>query len=242
MTTPKMRCPTPAKTRYATRENAQSRAHYWSTMGDQKNYQIYRCPCGWYHLTSTGIKPPVNVPVVATAEEMLGLSPDDFRDVVAWDVKGRVDETTAEVLRDDSVLERWRAELKILWTESQTELLKARDDNHRKNILIFQNYVAVRRQEARNLFNEFVRQGVRPRIAETPGSKSSIRREALYQALRTLSNRYIDELGEIYREELKKITPEGEDLGKWVPMKFFTPATVDLHFSDLDVDGLPPEA
>lgn len=247
MAVPEIRCMTPDKVRYATVESAKSRANYRSTTGG-KLYYVYLCPCGWYHLT-TNHKPRQVVPRVTTLDEMVALSPVELRAVIAADVKNRLDVDTARVLRLPEMSRRWQSELKLLWAESLREQDNSRDGEHRRGILTFQKYIAVRRQEANVLCMERERmereaKATLQKAAEAfrkpvDGSKSSIRREALYQAVRALSKDHLEELRTRYVEELKSITESYESVGEYLPLKFLTRDAVVNHVGDLDLGDLP---
>jgi len=222
-----VRCPTPDKVRFATTETAQQRADVRTHLGSSKIYRPYVCPCGWIHLT-TQHKPPVVITRVTTSEELLALTPLDFRYIVSCDVKKRLDFRTSELLRTPEVNTTWNAELKLLWMESLTEYAEARDADHGRDILTFQKYISLRRREAATLRQRFLEQhtpGVdsasnRLFTPVDPHSTRTLRREALYKALQQFCDTHFEELREIYLKELRRTWPEGKPFQQSVPLKF----------------------
>ena len=95
------RCPTPGKIRFATVETAQQRAEVRTRLGTEgKVYRPYPCECGWMHLTTGRGKKNLTFTLkVETSEDILKLSPIDFRFLVSCDVKGKLNETTSRLLR-----------------------------------------------------------------------------------------------------------------------------------------------
>lgn len=218
MSSSTVRCPTPDKVRFATAETAQQRADVRTHLGSDKVYRPYACACGWIHLT-TKQNNPVSVAEVTTTDELLSVSPVAFRFIVACDVKNRLDLGTRNLLRTPEVNKLWGAELKLLWLESLKEHAQARDDNHKRGVLAFQDCIMVRRTEAENLRQRYeeARQ-----VARSTKSLGSLRRHALYNALYALIEKNRDELHDSYVRELRAIWPEGEEPGEWLPLKFLT--------------------
>jgi hypothetical protein len=118
-------CPTPAKSRYATREAAESAARRVAIAVQPALYP-YTCPCGWWHLTSN---PQPDVLVVDQLEPgdgdetLLHNAPDMlFREVVLRDIRGRATREEALSLRHALNLQRWRRVLKDVWLDTERQM------------------------------------------------------------------------------------------------------------------------
>lgn len=224
-----VRCPTPHKVRYATVETAQQRAEIRTQLDENKVYQPYACACGWIHLTTQpGKKNIITTAKVETPEELLALTPIEFRFIVSCDVKRKLDAKTGELLRTAKVNPLWVAELKLLWVESLWEHEHARSTKHKQDILVFQKYISMRRTEATTLRQRFLQQGhsmdlPAPKYYRMPvvaTSGSSIRREAFCKAVHELSTRHSEELLELYHQELRPVWPEGKQFPMVPPLKY----------------------
>lgn len=222
-----LRCPTPHKTRYATEKMAQQRAEIRTHLGVSKIYRTYACPCGWFHLT-TSHRGPYMTAKVQTVEELRALTHVQFRFIVSCDVKNLLEPKTKELLRTPEINSLWVSELKLLWMETLKEYNDARNAQHKKDILMFQKYVGVRRAEANNLRQRFVEEGWCMPAPETtfyphpvdPNSTSTLRRQAFHNALRELCTTNFEQLQEIYYRELRPTWPEDRPFPVVVPMKY----------------------
>lgn len=228
MSTEDVRCPTPHKVRFATVETAQQRAGIRTQLDENKVYQPYACSCGWIHLTTKpGKKNIITTAKVETPEELLALTPIEFRFIVSCDVKRKLDAKTGELLRTAQANPLWVAELKLLWLESLTEQEHARSTQHKQDILVFQKYILIRRTEAATLRQRYLKEGHsmsvpgpkedRPPVSQ---SKASLRREALRKAVSEVCNTHYEEFREIYHRELRTTWPEGHPFMVSVPFKF----------------------
>lgn len=246
------RCPTPTKTRYATERTAQQRAEVRTHLGSSKVYKIYACPCGWFHLTTTH-RGPYATAKVKTVDELRTLDTIPFRYIVACDVKGFLEPGTVALLRTPEINSMWVAELKLLWMESLKERDEARDDQHKRDILVFQKYIGIRRTEADNLRKRFAADGRKvdplpqsvqehqPKIYTQPvdpNSLSSLQREAFHRALQELCRTHAEELGEVYRRELGPTWPEDKAFYGTIPLKYLRylrgPGAVELCADDTE--------
>lgn len=232
------RCPTPEKTRFATVELAKQRANLRTSLEPHKKYRVYPCSCGWHHLTTQQEVPVFTAPA-ETAAELLALNAVDFRHIVSCDVKNRLGTRARELLRTADVNPRWRSELRLLWLEALREQDVARDDEHRKNILAFQEHIRVRRQEAEKIRVTYLESLITD-MPRDPRSKSSLRRVALRAALMRLCNEHKTQLRRIYLEEVAKDWPEGDALPERLPEKIFH-GQEDLFADDEESEGLSPE-
>lgn len=222
-----VRCPTPAKARYATSSAASQRAAIRSRMDASKVYRPYTCSCGWVHLT-TKSAPPMITPSVQTTTELLALPPLEFRFLVACDVKDRLSPAVKDLLRTSEVNRVWISELKLLWMETLREANRSRDQGHRQSIIRFQSYIQIRRTEASALQQRYLadvqvskeasnhREPPRP----TPGSRVSIRCEALHYALMEMVTRHPEEFREVYVTKLRELWPDDSEFGTWLPLKY----------------------
>lgn len=227
MNAPEIRCPTPDKVRFATAETAQGRADVRTSLGAQKKYHVYLCPCGWFHLT-TQRPPKLQYTHVTTWEEMEKLSRIEFRHVVSCDVKNRLDTKTKGVLHSMEFCQRWRAELKLLWLETLVEVQKARDPRHKADIQQFQNFIAIRRQEAEILCQEWEELRERKELPQgallpnqrvVANSKTELHRAALRRALSRLCEEHREELLALYLEEVIPTWPVDSPTPQYLPTK-----------------------
>ena len=109
-------CPTPTKSRFATREAAESSARR-AQIGVGTLLQPYLCEvaCGWWHLTSHARpQQPDLEPTAADIEAVHTLGDDDFRELVANDARGGASRLRSRILRDPSLAHRWIATIKVL--------------------------------------------------------------------------------------------------------------------------------
>jgi hypothetical protein len=225
-----IRCPTPDKIRYATVELAQQRAISRNHLNkDGKTYHPYSCDCGWIHLTTTrGKKNILETPHVSTPEDLLALTPVEFRFIVSCDVKNRLNPTTSEILRTPKVNVLWNAELRLLWMETIQEYAQARDKAHKQDILAFQRYIGLRRAEARNLRQRYAEERRLPPqkipeeggVAATFPTLTSRRRQAFRGAIHELINQHFEEFRGMYHEQLSALWPEDREVPRGIPLKF----------------------
>lgn len=122
-------CPTPTKTRYATKRAAEDAvAHVHLRSGDQLH--IYECACTWWHLTK---KPAAVIPEPdpddqLSLERLVSMPDSDFREIVAADIRGEGATQDRAALRHPRNLKRWRRQLGELIVDIEQQLGARRDE------------------------------------------------------------------------------------------------------------------
>lgn len=149
-------CPTPTKSRFATREAADSSASR-NALAVGKPLRPYRCvpACGWWHLTSKQQSPAAPDP--GTVAAVAALTDREFRDLVSADIAGKATPVEAGALRRPEVAARWAAALKQVEVSLMAQLVERRSevgpdvDVWRARVHRKRGWVASRREEAREL-------------------------------------------------------------------------------------------
>jgi hypothetical protein len=215
MTTDKP-CPTPTKMRYATLETADRRARFRSVQSTtSETFTAYECACGWFHL-STSTNDSYKCPDVRDLEGMVSLPFGDLQEVVLLDVKGRLPATMAEFLRHPRMLQRWRAELKMLASELASDLKRVPPDTERhRSISRLTNLTESRTREAYRLLMEYtggsgagvpgIPRITDPVLIENRTRRKLLRRTAGEIAVERLVVAHAEEFQRIFREEADKI-------------------------------------
>ncbi len=149
-------CPTPTKSRFATRKAAESSARRVQ-LSIGTLLQPYLCEeaCGWWHLTSHARpKQPDREPTSAEVEAVRAMGDEDFRELVANDARGGASQLRSRILRNPSLAHRWIATLKALNGDIAVQFAErvGRTDVHTRQWRIkataFQAAVSQRRAEA----------------------------------------------------------------------------------------------
>ena len=127
---------------------------------------------------------------------------ETFRSVVAADAKNRLDQPTAEALRDGRVLLRWQRMLKVLLLDAQVQLEEKRDDparghEWRVKVRRWHASLVVRKAEVNRLIGE------QPSAASAEEALAERRRrgEAGEAALQRLVDAHRDEFDRYLAEE-----------------------------------------
>lgn len=108
-------CPTPEKSRFATRAGAESAAAR-SELALGLLLRPYDCVCGWVHLSKAVFDeiPADAEPDPAIVNRLRWLPDDRFTDVVRADTTGTADVDTRVALRHPRLRGRWRRVLRDL--------------------------------------------------------------------------------------------------------------------------------
>ncbi|MFD8771373.1 hypothetical protein [Streptomyces sp. NPDC059916] len=122
-------CPNPTKSRYATREAAESAARRVA-LRIEAPLAPYECPCSWWHLTKGTPEQPID-PATAPRydiEHLASLPDIDFREIVARDVTGEGDPGQRAALRHSRNVLRWKRQLGQLIADIEGQLKDRRGD------------------------------------------------------------------------------------------------------------------
>ncbi|MFI2078657.1 hypothetical protein [Streptomyces triculaminicus] len=221
-----MSCPRPDKSRYATRQAAESsagRAHI--ALGHR--LWPYECVCSWWHLTKnaaeeTGPLDPETVALVAA------LGPDAFTDLVQRERRGQAHPQEAAALRHPKVVTRWEAELQAQQVAVEAQLACRAGDRSaearewRTRVTWVRARLAQRRTEARALLAEKNRSEAEAaakakRVVPVPG-RQEMRREAGRIAVDRLIDAHGDEFARYLAEEYQRLGLELPDrMLKYLP-------------------------
>lgn len=222
-------CPTPAKSRYATRaaaENASQRVDLRAGL----QLHPYECACTWWHLTSQAPDiPPRAVDAPGHVVERLIAIPDiDFREIVAADVRSDGDPEERAALRHTRNLKRWQRQLGQLIADVEQQLRDRRGDKSleghdwRKRVTSHRDNLLLRATECRRLRAEAHaemqrRHDYRRRDAEAAAAQGAtakeLQRHAGELALQRLIAAHREEFNSYLREEYRA-------LGLQIPDRF----------------------
>lgn len=158
-------CPTPDKSRYATREGAESAAQRVQIpLGKLLN--PYECDdCGWWHLTSRATK-PVGPPT--SAEEIAVLDEARFEELVIREIRGQAYREEREALRQPALVRRWEAALKLFQIDMEGQFARRVGDltpaamDWRRRAAFLRTNAALRRAEARSIITAMERERAGP--------------------------------------------------------------------------------
>lgn len=222
-------CPTPTKSRFATRAAADNAA---KRVDLRANLQLtpYECVCTWWHLTS---QQPEQLPRAADAptpivERLISIPDIDFREIVAADVRGEGDPDERAALRHTRNLKRWQKHLGQLIADAEQQLRERRDDKSlaghdwRKKVTGYRDSLLIRGTECRRLraeaHEELMRRGdSRRRDAETAAALGATPQELRTHAGELAVHRLITE----HREEFERyLTEEYRAFGLEIPDRF----------------------
>ncbi|AVH59943.1 MULTISPECIES: hypothetical protein [Streptomyces] len=122
-------CPNPTKSRYATREAAETAARRVA-LRIEAPLRPYECACTWWHLTKNLPERPVDVSAATRHDiEFLNVLPDiDFREVVVRDADGQGDPGQRAALRHHRNQVRWKKQLGQLIADVEEQLKDRRGD------------------------------------------------------------------------------------------------------------------
>lgn len=157
-------CPTPSKSKFATREAAENAAHR-AQIAMGKRLRPYECvpECGWHHLTSKATDAAsLPAPRSDAVAALLALPDAEFRALVYAEIAGRAGLTEAAALRSGALAERWETELKQLEISLMSQLQQRRGepgpeaDAWRSRVTRKRGWVSARRAEARALLRDAV--------------------------------------------------------------------------------------
>lgn len=152
-------CPTPDKSRYATREAADSAA---TRVGFAYSVELraYPCACTWYHLTSSKdmTDPTQGVTADTAYVQYVSALPDiDFREIAAQDATNKSKPEDSYALRHRINLNRWNNVLGQLINEAENRIGLRRGDRSlaahdwRKRTVAYRNALVLRRTECKKL-------------------------------------------------------------------------------------------
>lgn len=183
-------CPTPAKSRYATNQAADSAASRVQIPIGQ-HLRPYECPCGWWHLTS---QPGPATPNDATIQTVAELDTPAFEDLVRRDLRGHATPHEAGALRHPAIATRWEAALLLLRVDLEGQFARRKEDRSleardwRRRATIVRATLAIRRKEAR---------GARHRAGHGQHSLPTAEQQAaarLNADRRAARNRHLDDI------------------------------------------------
>lgn len=193
-------CPTPAKSKYATQEAAQSAAHRVQIPVGQV-LTPYSCRCGWVHLTSRPQRPQ---PTIDDIAQVHALDDDQFRVLVIDDARYRAAWIRSRALRDRSLVHRWIAVLKAKQKDLNLQLAD-RDAGYseewRQMATELRDNIAERRREAAALIASY---GSAARVS-TGGSVAERRSAAGEAAMQRLIDAHQAEYTELLVEEFQRV-------------------------------------
>lgn len=169
-------CRTPEKSRYATREAAESAARR-ARLGVGKHLSPYdECGCGWWHLTSGPVR-PVEPP--SGIEEIAAMDDDAFEELTFREIRNRVHDVERDGLRSPVLVRRWEAALRAARTNLDGQFARHADqldeaaEDWRQRVAYLRTTAADRLAEAQQIIT-----GVEPRPAasgQPVGSKAARR-------------------------------------------------------------------
>lgn len=222
-------CPTPTKSRYATRAAADNAAKRVA-LRLEAPLTPYECPCTWWHLTK---QQPEQLPRAADApgpviERLMAIPDIDFREIVAADVRGGGDPEERAALRHRRILKRWQQHLGQLVSAVEQQLKERRGDktleghDWRKKATAHRDMVTLRATECRRLRAEAHeerqrRDDSRRRDAETAAAMGATWKELQRHAGELAVHRLITE----HRAEFERyLVEEYRALGLEIPDRF----------------------
>lgn len=216
-------CPTPGKSRYATRQAAESAATR-AQVGVGQILNPYPClpGCQWWHLTK---KPTDLIPddMATTPEDVAriaAMDPAAFQALVNDEVIGTAAMTDRLALREPANLKRWRAALNVLLSDINQQLASSAHplSDWRRRAEGYRALIATRIEECRELRVEEHLQrtadeqrGAADRKAERAlnreprGEASRLRAEAGEAAIKRLIEAHQDEFSQYLAQECERI-------------------------------------
>jgi hypothetical protein len=209
---PQRTCPTPAKVRHATREDAERRARIHPTA-----LRAYECKCSWWHLTSKVYAVPAASETVTA--EVVALPDAEFAELVSADVHGKATAEQAGALREPAVVERWLVELKRMQQELEVQFAQRKGDRSapvvawRARALLVQSGVHERLREARAIRAAVLEAAAaeRARLRGEGQAPELSRHRAAVRARRRLIEAHQEEYDALLAEErVRVVVPVGE--------------------------------
>lgn len=122
-------CPNPTKSRYATREAAETAARRVA-LRIEAPLTPYECACTWWHLTKNTPEQPLDASAASLhdIEYLAGLPDIDFREIVVRDVSGEGDPGQRAALRHHRNQIRWKKQLGQLVADIEAQLRERGQD------------------------------------------------------------------------------------------------------------------
>ncbi|PJN00830.1 hypothetical protein CG740_23280 [Streptomyces sp. CB01201] len=222
-------CPTPTKSRFATRAAAVNSSR---RVDLRANLQLtpYECVCTWWHLTKSAMEEPITAAEAdrATVERLASLPDIDFREIVANDVRSDGDRAERGALRHPLNQRRWKRQLGELAADIETRMSARKGDSSleahdwRKRTTGYRNMIKIRVEECRRLRAEAHAESVRKqdwrrRDAEIAAAAGATPKELRVHAGEIAVGRLI----EAHRDEFNRYCAEEyQALGLTVPERF----------------------